>query len=229
MRRAFWTMVRNHCAGCRWLAFGLVAALAIPGCGHKSEETATSVSEPPTVQVIKPQYRKIVRKVGQPSFVESYERTSIFPKVTGYIEKWNVDIGDTVKKGDVLATLFVPELVEDCETKHRTVDLDKERVDLALKIVEVAKADVQAAEARLEEAKAMVEKYKSDDDRWASEVKRLRREVNKGVVDPQVLLESENQHRMSVAAWKAAKATVSKAEAQLLSETATLKKDEVDV
>jgi multidrug efflux pump subunit AcrA (membrane-fusion protein) len=222
-------MVSNRCAGGRWLVFGLLAAVAVPGCGHKAEGTATSASEPPTVQVIKPQYHKIVRVVGQPSFVESYERTSIYPKVTGYIEKWNVDIGDKVKKGDVLATLFVPELVEDCETKHRTVKLDEERVELALKIVEVAEADVKAAEARLEEAKAIVEKYKSDDDRWASEVKRLQREVNKGVVDPQVLLESQNQHRMSVAAWKAAKATVLKADAQLLSERATLKKANVDV
>ncbi len=188
-----------------------------------------SVAEPPTVRVIKPEYRKIVRVVGQPSFVEAYERTSIYPKVTGYIEKWNVDIGDKVKKGDVLATLFVPELVEDCETKHRTVKLDEERVELALQVVEVAKADVQAAEARLEEAKAIVEKYKSDDDRWESEVKRLRREVDRGVVDPQVLLESENQLRMSVASWKAAKATVWKAEAQLLSEKATLAKAKVDV
>ena len=38
--------------------------------------------------------------------------------MTGYIEKWNVDIGDKVKKGDTLATLFVPELVEDYETRR---------------------------------------------------------------------------------------------------------------
>jgi multidrug efflux pump subunit AcrA (membrane-fusion protein) len=221
----FW----NRCGRCRWLMFGLLAAAALPGCGHKPESTVPSASEPPTVQVIKPEYRKIVRVVGQPSFVESYERTSIFPKVTGYIEKWNVDIGDKVKKGDVLATLFVPELVEDQETKWRTVKLDEERVELARKVVKVATADVKAAEARLEEAKAFVVKYKSDVTRWESEVKRLQREVNRGVVDPQVLLESQNQLRMSTAAWKASLATVDKADAQVMSEKATLEKAEVDV
>ena len=229
MRSAFWSMVWNRCAGCRGLAFGLVAALAVPGCGHKTEETITSVSEPPTVQVIQPQYRKIVRIVGQPSFVEAYERTMIYPKVTGYIEKWNVDIGDRVKKGDVLCTLFVPELREDWETKKATVKLDKERVDLAEQLVEVAKADVKAAEARLEEAKAMLDKYASEVDRWDSEVKRLKREVDKGVVAPQILLESQNQHRSDVAAWTAAKATVAKAEAELLSKKETLSEDRVDV
>jgi multidrug efflux pump subunit AcrA (membrane-fusion protein) len=217
----------------RLVSFGpagfLLAALVLPGCAKSEKAEPVSGTEPPTMQVIRPQLRKIVRVVGQPSFVESYERTSIYPKVTGYIEKWNVDIGDKVKKGQTLATLFVPELREDWETKKRTVTLDKERVKLALKVVEVAKADVQAAEARLDEAKAILEKYKSDVDRWDSEVKRLAREVKNGVVDPQVHLESENQFRMSTAAWSAAKATVAKAKAELLSKQATLDQDLVDV
>jgi HlyD family secretion protein len=230
MRKAFYSRMWNRWSGGRWLVLGLLGALVLPGCGHKAEEEKTkSAAEPPTVRIIKPDYRKIVRVVGQPSFVEAYERTAIYPKVTGYIEKWNVDIGDKVKKGDVLALLFVPELVEDCETKHRTVKLDEEKVEWALKVVKVAEADVEAAKARVEEAEALVEKYKSDVDRWDSEVKRLQREVNRGVVDPQVLLESQNQHRMSAASWKAAVATVKKAKAQLLSEEAALQKAIIDV
>ena len=58
-----------------------------------------------------------------------------------------MDIGDKVKKGDVFATLFVPEMVEDFGTKKATVELDKERIELALKMVKVAEADVQAAAA----------------------------------------------------------------------------------
>jgi multidrug efflux pump subunit AcrA (membrane-fusion protein) len=215
-----------------WLGLALLGglgALALPGCGHEAESTTTSAGDPPTIRLTQPQYRKIVRIVGQPSFVESYERTSIYPKVTGYIKKWNVDIGDKVKKGDVLATLYVPELEEDWETKKATVKLDKERVELALQVVEVAKADVEAARARLDEANAMVDKYRSDVKRWDSEVKRLRREVERGVVDPQVLLESENQLQMSSAALKAALATVAKAKAQVDSAVATLAKDKVDV
>ena len=131
-----------------WLLFGLLAALAAPGCHHEEETHYTSVAEPPTVRLIQPQVRNIVRVVGQPSFIESYERTSIYPKMNAYIEKWNVDIGDKVKKDDVLATLFVPELVEDHGTKKATVVLDRERIALAKEVVEVAKADVKAAEAR---------------------------------------------------------------------------------
>ena len=103
----------------------LLAALAAPGCHGEHKTEVKSVSKPPTVQVIRPQVRNIVRRVGQPSFIESYERTSIYPKLTGYIEKWNVDIGDKVKKDQVLATLFIPELVEEHGTKGATVGLDK--------------------------------------------------------------------------------------------------------
>jgi HlyD family secretion protein len=211
------------------LAPWLLAALAAPGCHGEHKGEVNSVAKPPTVRVIQPSVRNIVRRVGQPSFIESYERTSIFPKLTGYIEKWNVDIGDKVKKGEVLATLFVPELVEDFGTKKSTVKLDEERVELAKKVVEVADADVKAARARLDEAKAILAKFESEVDRWKTEVSRLDHEVKRGVVDPQILLESTNQWRAASASRDAAKATIAKAEAELLSRQASLAKAKVDV
>jgi multidrug efflux pump subunit AcrA (membrane-fusion protein) len=173
--------------------------------------------------------RTIVRDVGQPSFIESYERTSIFPKPVAYIEEWIVDIGDQVKKGDTLATLFVPELVEEVRTKTATVALDRERVDLARKLVEVATADVDAAKARLEEAQAILAKYQAEVDRWDTEIKRLKREVDRGVVDPQIMLESTNQWKSDIAARDAAKATIRKTRAELVSSEAELATAKVDV
>jgi len=232
MQSAFPSLCANRRARSGGLVLGLaavLAALAASGCGHKAEENPPSAAEAPTVQLVRPEYHNIVRVVGQPSFVEAYERTSIYPKVTGYIEKWNVDIGDKVKKGDVLAVLYVPELVEDAVTKHRNVTLDEKRVKLAEAVVKVAKADVEAAEAALKEAKAIVVKYKSDTDRWESEVARLDAEVKRTIIAPQVLLESQNQYRMSKASWVAADATVEKAKAKLLSAQEALQEARVNV
>ena len=181
------TTVFDRSAGRRRLALLFLAAFVAQGCGHEAKIDFKTVTKPPTVQVINPPVRTIVRVVGQPSFIESYERTSIFPKLTGYIEKWNVDIGDKVKKGQTLATLFVPELVEDFETKKATVGLDEQRIELALKMVKVAEAEVKSAEASLAEAKAILDKFNAMVERWDSEVKRLQNEVDRGVVDPQVL------------------------------------------
>jgi len=229
MRRIPRSVIAVRPSGCRSLGICLLAALAAAGCGHEEKPSYSSVSKPQAVSLIKPQVRTITRVVGQPSFVESYEHTAIYPKLVGYIEKWNVDIGDRVKKGDVLATLFVPELVEDFGTKKATVKLDEERVALALEVVEVAKADVQAAEARLAEAQAILDKFQAEVDRWDTEVGRLTQEVKRGVVDPQILLESTNQWKSATAARDAAKATILKAEAELLSKKTTLSKDEIDV
>jgi HlyD family secretion protein len=231
MSRTFGRLNSNGsaCRGGLFLALGISAALVASGCGHEVEIDFNTVSKPPTVQVINPPLRKIVRVVGQPSFIEAYERTSIYPKPTAYIEKWLVDIGDKVKKGQTLATLFVPELVEDYGTKNATVELDQQRIELALKVVKVANADVQAAEARLKEAKAILDKYEAEVERWDSEVQRLKHEVERGVVDPQVLLESTNQLKSSKASRDAAKATIMKADADLLSRKAALEKATVDV
>ncbi len=229
MRLALSRMIPERSTGRRRFLFCLLAALAAAGCHHEPEPEYASVSEPPTVRSVHPSVRDIVRVVEQPSFIEAYERTSIFPKLTGYIEKWNVDIGDKVKKGQTLATLFVPELVEDFGSKKATVTLDEKRVALTLKMVKVADADVKTAQAHLTEAQAIVASYQAEVDRWDSEVRRLKREVENGIVDPQILLESTNQLKSSAAARDAAKATVVKAEAELLSRRASLEKAEVDV
>jgi multidrug efflux pump subunit AcrA (membrane-fusion protein) len=207
----------------------LALAVLAPGCGHEEKSNYTTVTKPPTVRLAKATVRKISRSVGQPSFIEAYERTSIYPKLTGYIEKWNVDIGDRVKKGHELARLFVPELVEDLETKRATVELDKERVSLARKLVEVADANVKSSEAELSEAKAILDKFHAEVERWQTEVSRLDNEVKRGIVDPQILLESTNQWKSSQASRGAAQATIKKAEAELLSSKAMLAKANVDV
>jgi multidrug efflux pump subunit AcrA (membrane-fusion protein) len=206
-----------------------LAALALIGCGQKEESHYESVAEPPKVRLVEPALRTIVRTVGQPSFIESYERTAIYPKMTAYIEKWIVDIGDKVKKGDTLAKLFVPEMVEDFETKKATVKLDEERVALASQVVEVSDADVQASRARLEESKAILAKYEAEVERWDTEVKRLDREVKRGVIDPQILLESTNQWKSSIASKNSAKSTIDRSDADLLSSLAKLGKSKIDV
>jgi hypothetical protein len=80
------------------------------------------------------------------------------------------------------------------------------------------------AEASLVEAKAILDKYQAEVDRWDSEVKRLTPEVERGVLSPQIVLESTNQWKSSIAARNAADATIKKSDAELLSKQATLAK-----
>jgi multidrug efflux pump subunit AcrA (membrane-fusion protein) len=157
MHLALRPLISDRFAGCHGLALWLLAALATLGCRHEPGIGHMDAAKPPTVQILNPPIRKIVRGVGQPSFIEAYERTSIYSKPTAYIKKWLVDIGDRVKKGDVLATLFVPELEEDHGTRKARVVLDRERINLAKEVVLVAKADVKEAEAGVKEAEEILD------------------------------------------------------------------------
>ena len=82
MSRVLWPNVAHRSRRLPRFVFWLLAALVAPGCGHEAKIEFKTVTKPPTVQVINPAVRTIVRVVGQPSFIESYERTSIFPKLT---------------------------------------------------------------------------------------------------------------------------------------------------
>ena len=66
MHRARRTMVSDRPAALRWLLFGLLAALAAPGCGHEAAIEFTDDPKPPTVRLVQPQVRNIVRD-GRPA------------------------------------------------------------------------------------------------------------------------------------------------------------------
>ena len=97
-----------------------------------------------------------------------------------------------------------------------------------LSLLEIPAA-VKAAEARVEEARAELASTRAEVERWDSEVKRLQGEVDRGVVSPQNLLQATNRWKASIAAQDAAKATVIKADDELLARRAALSKAEVDV
>jgi RND family efflux transporter MFP subunit len=209
--------------------FWLLSALAAAGCGGEPKVDVKSVADPPTVRLTQAGIRTIVRTVGQPSFIQAYEHTAIYAKLTSFIEKWIVDIGDKVKKGDVLATLFMPELIEEYRTKKADVVLARQVIDRSLKLVDVAKANVQAADAHLVATRAILGKFQAEVERWETEVDRIHREVQRTVVAPQILLESTNQFRSSSAARDAAKADILQAQADLTSRQADEAKAVVDV
>jgi RND family efflux transporter MFP subunit len=62
------------------------------------------------VQVIKPQVIESDRALALPGTVRALEQTKIFPRVTGYVRRWLVDIGDKVTAGQLLAEIDTPDL-----------------------------------------------------------------------------------------------------------------------
>lgn len=206
-----------------------MATAALAGGCHKATPASQLVRTEPNVHVVKPERRTIVRTVGQPAFINAYEQTSVYPKVAGYVKKWNVDIGDDIKKDHLLAELFVPELVADHEQKIAQVAQDEVLIKVAEQIVEVAQGNLTVAVSQVDEAKANVAKYQAEVDRWESEVKRLTSLVAEKVVDNQVLEESKKQLKSNIASRAAATAAIQSAQATQLARKADLDKSRVDV
>jgi membrane fusion protein (multidrug efflux system) len=65
---------------------------------------------PTRVEIVKPAVVESDRALTLPGTVRALEQTKIYPRVTGYVRRWLVDIGDKVTAGQLLAEIDTPEL-----------------------------------------------------------------------------------------------------------------------
>lgn len=89
--------------------------------------TAVRAEQPPPVEVIKVELAPPTQTLTLPGEVRGWYTSTIYARVSGYVAKWIVDIGDRVKKDQVLATLDTPELDSQLEAaQHQLAVADAE-------------------------------------------------------------------------------------------------------
>jgi len=118
--------------------FLLLAAGLSLGVWEKSsqQEQVTATAEQardfiPSVRVATVEASPATVSVTLPGTTAAFAAANIFARATGYIAKRNVDIGDHVKAGDVLAQLAVPELDDQISQNEATLDQLKSALDQA--------------------------------------------------------------------------------------------------
>ena len=72
--------------------------------------TAERAEQPPPVDVVKVQLAPPTQMLTLPGETRGWYSSTIYARVNGYLAKWFVDIGDRVKKDQVLATIDTPDL-----------------------------------------------------------------------------------------------------------------------
>lgn len=72
-------------------------------------------AELPSVAVVKVDWEDLHKEVAIPAEFRPYEEVDLHAKVSGYVQRINVDIGDSVRSGELLAVLEVPELHEELD------------------------------------------------------------------------------------------------------------------
>ena len=164
------------------------------GAATSSPGPATVEAPAPVVRVVKPERKTVRRSIEQPGFnVEAFEETPLYARVTGYVGKWHADLGDRVKKGDVLAELSAPEMEEDLKRKEAAVRQAEAQI-------KQAQAGVLGAEAQLARAKSQYE--------------RIGKIGQGGVLDRESVEEARFGQEAAKAGVEKAKADVAAAEAQ---------------
>jgi HlyD family secretion protein len=164
-----------------------------------------------------------------PGYLEPFEQADLYAKIDGFVTKWNVDIGDRVKKGDVLAEIHLPELEEELKLREA-------RLILAQATVAQAKLGAQSTAAALARAKVLAQEYESA---WKSAEANL--EIRKadsaraaelikvGAIDKQTFEEKLNQVKAAEAAVRHAVAKLKAAALEQKEAEAQVAKAEADI
>jgi RND family efflux transporter MFP subunit len=184
--------------------FALALLLPLAGCNRPSEVSAppTSAAGPPTVAVVAPKKDAVRRTVDQPGRVEAFDETPMYAKIAGYVRKFNVDIGDQVEEGQVLAELWVPEMEQEVEKKEATVLQKDAELEQARKLRVAAEKNVKSAAALVEAEAAGRLRAQAEYERAQSQQEQLVK--SGGAIDKEAL----SAARYTVEAARAAKAQV---------------------
>lgn len=169
-------------------AWGASAVFLLCGLGalwsahHASAQSSepSAAGGPPIAGVTKVTREDLFKVVTIPAEFRPYEEVELHAKVSGYVKEMNVDFGDKVKAGELLATLEVPELQDELHNSQaaekkaeadyfnahlawtRLVAVNKEHPNLvAQQDLDNAEASDHATDAAIAAAKADVEKYQT--------------------------------------------------------------------
>ena len=89
-----------------------------------------------TVDVVKVISKKSERKAELPGEFMPYQSVAVRPKVTGFVERVNVDRGSVVKEGQMLAVLVAPELKSQrAEAEAKVQSIESQRAEAEAKVV----------------------------------------------------------------------------------------------
>jgi len=137
------------------------------GCNQRAEAPAKSTEEMPLeVKAVHPHRGEIYRYINLPGEVHPLFQATLFAKVDGYLKTLTVDKGDSVKAGDLIADIEVPELaankikyqaeveLAEAEFKQISESPTNNPSGTSTKDIEEAKNRVGVAKGRLSVAKA---------------------------------------------------------------------------
>lgn len=96
-----------------------------------SAQASAAADAATDVDVVRVQDAPIRQSITLPGETRGWFESTIYARVSGYIGKWMADIGDQVKKGQVLALIETPELDEQLNAAIAQANADESEVKVA--------------------------------------------------------------------------------------------------
>lgn len=107
------------------------AALCITACHSRTSDAGAGALSAPPARVAVAQRGDIAHVLTLAGQFQPYQVVDVHPKVSGYMRKIDVDIGDVVHQGQTLAVLEVPELKAELQQTAFAFDQAKEEITQA--------------------------------------------------------------------------------------------------
>lgn len=115
------------------LAFVITATLTVgaAGCGREQKAQADDPANAPVAAVVKVTRHNLGNSLEIASEFLPYQEIDVYAKVSGYIQKLDVDWGTHVKQGQVLAVLEIPELEQQLQQDEATLKKSAQDIERA--------------------------------------------------------------------------------------------------
>ena len=129
------------------IALIIAGIAAVAGCGEFGSVHPPCPRMRPPAAVVQVRRAPLSNTLSIAGEFLPYQEVELHAKVAGYIRNINVDIGDHVHKGQVLAVLEIPELVAQVQAASAGVRHSQEEISRAQNDVSRAEADHAALHA----------------------------------------------------------------------------------
>lgn len=136
------------------VAAAVVAAVSCGNIGKKDAQTDVVV-EDPSVAVEQVSVREVPQTATYTSTVQSFVKNNIAPQMSGRIAKINVEIGDAVKKGQVLAEMDRTQLLQ-AQLQLQNQEVEMQRLKALYEAGALSKSDYESMELSFNVAKSQV-------------------------------------------------------------------------
>ncbi len=174
----------------------IASGFLIVSCSSNAAKDGPDSIALPTVAAAKVLRTDLTRALAVTAEFRPYQVIDVHAKVSGYVKRIYVDVGDRVKEGQLIAVLEIPELQDDVQTAEASVSKSQE--------------EIRRAQADLERAQSAHEVEHLASSRLVDVSK-----TRPGLVAQQEVDDAVGRDRVTEAQVATAKATLSTADQQL--------------